>query len=105
MSSHQTITSMSTSRLLELVHMDLFGSISYVSVGGNLYYIMIIDNYSRYYIMIIDNYSRYTWMFPVKIRPKMHKYFKNFANKAQNKFEEKIRKQEVTVKMSLTTYK
>jgi hypothetical protein len=43
---------MSTSRPLELLHMDLFGPTTYASAGGNLYC-----------LVIVDDYSIYTWVF------------------------------------------
>src|SRR6266508_2798150 len=43
---------MSTSRPLELLHMDLFGPTTYKSIGGNLYC-----------LVIVDDYTRYTWLF------------------------------------------
>jgi hypothetical protein len=39
---------MSTSRPLELLHMNLFGPTTYASASGNVYYLVIIDDYSRY---------------------------------------------------------
>ena len=39
----------STSKPLELLHMDLFGPLSTMSLGGN------------YYALVIDYFSRYTW--------------------------------------------
>jgi hypothetical protein len=42
---------MTTTRPLEILHMDLFGSIAYISIGGN-----------KYGLIIIDDYSRFTWM-------------------------------------------
>jgi hypothetical protein len=41
-----------TMRLLELLHMDLFGSTAYISIGG-----------SKYCHVIVDDYSRFTWVF------------------------------------------
>jgi hypothetical protein len=43
---------MTTDRPLELLHMDLFGLIAYISIGG-----------SKYYLVIVDDYSRFTWVF------------------------------------------
>jgi hypothetical protein len=43
---------MTTDMLLELLHMDLFGPIAYISIGG-----------SKYCIVIVDDYSRFTWVF------------------------------------------
>ena len=43
---------MTTDRPLELLHMDLFGPIAYISIGG-----------SKYSLVIVDDYSRFTWVF------------------------------------------
>jgi hypothetical protein len=43
---------MTTDRLLELLHMDLFGPIAYISIGE-----------SKYCLVIVDDYSRFTWVF------------------------------------------
>jgi hypothetical protein len=46
--THPTKSVMSTSRSLELLHMDLFGPTTYRSIGGNSYDLMVVDDYSRY---------------------------------------------------------
>jgi hypothetical protein len=46
--THPTKAFMSTSRPLELLHMDLFGPTTYASAGGNLYCLVIVDDFSRY---------------------------------------------------------
>lgn len=38
-------------RILELLHMDLFGPIEPVSLGGK-----------KYALVVVDEYSRYTWI-------------------------------------------
>jgi hypothetical protein len=43
---------MTTDRPLELLHIDLFGLIAYISIGG-----------SKYCLVIVDDYSRFTWVF------------------------------------------
>jgi hypothetical protein len=43
---------MTTDRPLELLHMDLFGPIAYISIGG-----------SKYCLVIVDDYSHFTWVF------------------------------------------
>jgi transposase InsO family protein len=43
---------MTTERLLELLHMDLFDPIVYISIGG-----------SKYCLVILDDYSHFTWVF------------------------------------------
>jgi hypothetical protein len=46
--THPTKGFMSTSRPLELLHMDLFGPTTYASAGANLYCLVIVDDFSRY---------------------------------------------------------
>ncbi|GJW58674.1 retrovirus-related pol polyprotein from transposon TNT 1-94 [Tanacetum coccineum] len=48
--SHKAKNIVSTTRCLELLHMDLFGPSTVRSYGGN-----------RYTLVIVDDYSRYTW--------------------------------------------
>jgi hypothetical protein len=43
---------MTTDMPLELLHMDLFGQIAYISIGG-----------SKYWLVIVDDYSCFTWVF------------------------------------------
>ena len=70
--THPTKAYMSTTRLLELLHMDLFGPITYKSLGGNLYC-----------LVIVDDYSRYTWVFFLHDKTEVAAYFKKFAKRAQ----------------------
>jgi transposase InsO family protein len=72
---------MSTSRPLELLHMDLFGPTTYASVGGNLYC-----------LVIVDDFSRYTWVFFLHDKSEVASIFKNFSKKVQNEFDWKIKK-------------
>jgi hypothetical protein len=51
-SSHHAKNVMTTSRPLELLHMDLFGPVAYLSIGG-----------SKYGLDIVDDFSRFTWVF------------------------------------------
>jgi transposase InsO family protein len=71
----------STSRVLELLHMDLFGPTTYESLGGNLYC-----------LVIVDDYSRYTWTFFLHDKTEVAACFKKFAKRAQNEFDVKIKK-------------
>ena len=72
---------MSTTRELELLHMDLFGPTTYKSLGGNLYC-----------LVIVDDYSRYTWVFFLHDKSEVASCFKKFAKRAQNEFEVKLKK-------------
>ena len=46
--AHPTKSVMSTERLLELLHIDLFGPTTYRSIGGNCYCFVVVNDYSRY---------------------------------------------------------
>jgi hypothetical protein len=46
--THTTKSALSTSRPLELLHMDLFGPTTYRSIGGNSYCLVLVDDHSRY---------------------------------------------------------
>ena len=50
--THPKKNMMSTSKAFELLHMDLFGPTQYISIGGN-----------KYGFVIVDDYTRYTWVF------------------------------------------
>jgi hypothetical protein len=49
---HHANNIMTTRRPLEMLHMNLFGPIAYISICGN-----------KYGLVIIDDYSRFTWVF------------------------------------------
>jgi hypothetical protein len=49
---HHAKNIMTTIRLLEMLHMDLFGPVAYIRISGN-----------KYGLVIIDDYSRFTWVF------------------------------------------
>ena len=75
--THPTKAFMSTIRVLELLHIDLFGPTTYKSLGGNLYCLVIVDDYSRYFL---------------HDKSKVASCFKKFAKRAQNEFEVKLKK-------------
>ena len=79
--THPTKAYMSTTRVLEPLHMDLFGPTTNKSLGGNLYC-----------IVIVDDYSRYTWVLFLHDKTEVTAYFKKFAKRVQNDFEVKIMK-------------
>jgi hypothetical protein len=57
---HHDKNIMMTIRPLEMLYMDLFGPIAYISIGGN-----------KYGLVIVDDYSHFTWVFFCKIRVKL----------------------------------
>jgi hypothetical protein len=47
-STHPNKSIMSTSKPLELLHMDLFGPTTYTTISGNKYGVAIVDYFSRF---------------------------------------------------------
>jgi hypothetical protein len=45
---HHVKNIMTTTRPLEMLCMDLFGHIAYISIGGNKYGLVIVNDYSRF---------------------------------------------------------
>jgi transposase InsO family protein len=72
---------MTIDRLLELLHMDLFSLIAYISIGG-----------SKYYLVIVDDYSRFTWVFFLQEKSQTQETLKRFLRWAQNEFGLRIKK-------------
>jgi transposase InsO family protein len=72
---------MTTDRPLELIHMDLFCPIAYISIGG-----------SKYCLVIVDDYSRFTWVFFLQEKSQTQETLKRFLRRAQNEFGLRIKK-------------
>jgi transposase InsO family protein len=72
---------MTIERLLELLHMDLFGPIAYISIGG-----------SKYCLIIVDDYSRFTWVFFLQEKYQTQETLKRFLRRPQNEFGLRIKK-------------
>jgi hypothetical protein len=85
---------MTTHRPLELLHMDLFGPIAYISIGG-----------SKYCLIIVDDYSRFTWVFFLQEKSQTQETLKRFLRRAQNEFELRIKRLEATMERSSRTLK
>nr|GEY34921.1 retrotransposon protein [Tanacetum cinerariifolium] len=71
--SHRAKNIVSTTRCLELLHMDLFGPSAVRSYGGN-----------RYTLVIVDDYSRYTWTRFLTDKTEAFDQFEIFSKKIQN---------------------
>ncbi|GJU29969.1 retrovirus-related pol polyprotein from transposon TNT 1-94 [Tanacetum coccineum] len=71
--SHKAKNVVSTTKCLELLHMDLFGPSAVRSYGGN-----------RYTLVIVDDYSRYTWTRFLKNKTEAFDQFEIFSKKIQN---------------------
>jgi transposase InsO family protein len=72
---------MTTSRALELLHMDLLGSVAYLSIEE-----------SKYGLVIVDYYSCFTWVFFLQDKSETQEILKRFRRRAQNEFELKVKK-------------
>jgi transposase InsO family protein len=72
---------MITSRPLELLHINLFGPVAYLSIGG-----------SKYGLVIVDDFSRFTWVFFLQDKSETQGTLKRFLMRAQNEFELKVKK-------------
>nr|GEU88935.1 retrotransposon protein [Tanacetum cinerariifolium] len=71
--SHKAKNIVSTTRCLELLHMDLFGPSAVRSYRGN-----------NYTLFIVNDYSRYTWTRFLKDKTKVFDQFEIFSKKIQN---------------------
>ncbi|KAK1642921.1 hypothetical protein QYE76_060726 [Lolium multiflorum] len=72
---HKAKTTISTTRCLELLHVDLFGPPSHESLGGK-----------KYCLVIVDDYSRYCWVFFFKYKSETQRTMMEFANQVQRKY-------------------
>jgi transposase InsO family protein len=72
---------MTTTRPLKMLHMDLFDPIAYISISGN-----------KYGLVIIDDYSRFTWVFFMQDKSETQEVLEKFMRRAQNKFDAKVKK-------------
>jgi transposase InsO family protein len=72
---------MTTTKPLEILHIDLFGPIAYKSIGGN-----------KYGLVIIDDCSRFTWVFFLQDKSETQKMLNKFLRRAQNEFDAKAKK-------------
>ena len=71
--SHPSISDMTTSKPLELMHLDLFGPTQVASIGG-----------MKYCFVIVDDYSRFTWVFFLTHKSEVCDIFKAFSKRVEN---------------------
>jgi hypothetical protein len=72
---------MTTTQPLELIHMDLFVPVAYLSFGGN-----------KYGLVIFYAYSHFTWVFFVYDKCQVQDKLKTFIRRAQKEFGLPIKK-------------
>jgi transposase InsO family protein len=77
--THKNI--MMTDMSLELLHMDLFGPITYISIGG-----------CKLCLVMVDDYSCFTWLFFLQEKSQTQETLKGFLRQAQNEFGLRIKK-------------
>jgi hypothetical protein len=54
-----------------MLHIDLFGPLAYISIGGN-----------KYNLVLVDDYSRFTWMFFFQDKSETQEVLKKFLKRA-----------------------
>jgi len=72
-STFKPLNVISTSRPLQLLHMDLFGPSRTMSLGGNYYG-----------LVIVDDYSQFTWTLFIATKDETYYAFKRFVKVIQN---------------------
>ena len=71
-SPHPSNTIISSKRILELLHVDLFGAVPQPSLGGK-----------KYCLVIVDDYSRFTCIFIFKTKDETQQTVIDFSNEVQ----------------------
>jgi hypothetical protein len=66
--------------ILELVHSDVFGWVTMPSLGG-----------SMYYVSFIDDFSRNTWIYFLRKKSKVFEKFKEFKALVEDQTDKKIK--------------
>ncbi|XP_062075968.1 uncharacterized protein LOC133780108 [Humulus lupulus] len=79
--SHPPVNMLLTSRVLELIHVDLMGPMQNESLSGK-----------RFVMVLVDDYSRYTWVDFLKEKSDTFGLFSALVLRLQNEKESKIRK-------------
>lgn len=69
-----------SSKLLERIHCDLWGTSPVISVQG-----------FRYYAIFVDSYSRFSWLFPLKLKSDFYSTVLTFQSLVENQFGHKIK--------------
>jgi hypothetical protein len=65
---------MTTTRPLEMVHMDLFDPVAYISIDGN-----------KYGLVIVDDYSHFTCVFFLQDKSETQEVLKKFLKRAKKR--------------------
>jgi hypothetical protein len=77
--SHPKLQHLTTSKVLELLHMDLMGPMQVESLGGK-----------RYVYVVVDDFSRFTWVDFIKEKSDTFEVFKELCQRLQREKESVI---------------
>jgi hypothetical protein len=72
---------MTTTRPLKMLHMNLFSPVAYISIGGN-----------KYDLVNVDDHSCFTWVFFLQDKSETQDVLKKFLRMSQNEFDAKVKK-------------
>jgi hypothetical protein len=72
---------MTIRRPLEKLHMDLLDPIANISIGGN-----------KYGLVIVNDYSCFTWVSFLQDKSEIQEVLKKFLRKVQKQFDAKVKK-------------
>ena len=72
---HFSTSEIRTKQPLELIHTDLWGPASVMSMNGY-----------KYYVSFVDDYTRYNWIFPLVLKSDALKTFKTFKRLVEKQF-------------------
>ena len=64
---------------LQLIHNDVCGPMHTTSLGGNIYF-----------VLFIDDFSKYGWVYPMKTKAEVFKHFQHFKTMVENELGAKI---------------
>jgi hypothetical protein len=72
---HKPKNRIKSTKILELLHVDLFGPPYHASLGGK-----------KYCLVIVDDFSRYSWVYFFKLKSETQKTFIDFINMVQRQY-------------------
>jgi DNA mismatch repair ATPase MutL len=78
---HHAKNIMTSTKPLKMLHMNLFGPVAYITICGN-----------KYGLVIVDDYSCFTWMLFLQDKNKTQEVLKKFLRMTQNEFYAKVKK-------------
>ena len=77
--THQKIQHLTTSKVLELIHMNLMGPMQVESLGGK-----------KYAYVVVGDFSRYTWISFIREKSETFEVFKDLCQRLQREKESHV---------------